>query len=367
MLINPDSTRFYLHELAKGSSSSFNIVGINDDQSQKVLLTANKDTIDIGAVLNVQNNLNVTGDIGYTGVVNMIVPEVYAFEPFNVTEAQAMIMSEVMSDGGSPIIVRGVVWSTSPKPTVALPTKTSEGTAQGMLTSTITGLTAATTYYVRGYATNANGTGYSQDVMITTPLAGSTVTDFDGNVYNTVLIGTQTWITENLKTTHLNDGTAITNATADASWTALVVPGYVWYNNDNVTYADYGILYNWSSVNTGTLCPAGWHVPSNTEWSTLSTFLGGNMVAGGKLKETGTAHWSMPNTDATNEVGFTALPGGFRASVGQFMDITMAGYWWTSSMISVDPADVIINYGTGELMISQGISGMGHSVRCLLD
>jgi len=367
MLINADSTRFYLHETAKGSSSTFNIVGINADQSQTVLLTADKDTVGIGAVLNVQNNLNVTGDIGYTGGINMIVPEVYAFEPFNVTEAQAMIMSEVMSDGGSPILARGVVWSTLPEPTVALLTKTSEGTALGMLTSTITGLTAATTYYVRAYATNANGTGYSLDVMITTPLAGTTVTDYDGNVYNTVIIGSQIWITENLKTTHLNDGTAIPNVTDDAAWSLLSTPGYAWYANDNVTYADYGILYNWSTVNTGTLCPLGWHVPSDTEWSALATFLGGNMVAGGKLKETGTVHWSMPNTAATDEVNFTALPGGFRSYMGPFQDVTMTGNWWTSTMISVDPANVIITYGTGELMLSQGMSGMGHSVRCLID
>lgn len=367
MLINPDSIRFYLHEIAKGTSSSFNIVGINADLSQTVLLTADKDTIDIGAVLNVQNNLNVTGDIGYTGDVNMIVPEVYAFEPSNVTETQAMVMSEVMSDGGSPLITRGVVWSTLPKPTVALPSKTSEGTAQGMLTSTITGLTAATTYYVRAYATNANGTGYSQDVIISTPLTGTTVTDFDGNVYNTVLIGTQTWLAQNLKTTKLNDGTPIPNVTDETAWNLLSTPGYAWYANDNVTYADYGILYNWYTVGTGTLCPAGWHVPTDTEWSTLSSFLGGIMVAGGKLKETGTAHWTMPNTNATDEFGFTALPGGFRSYMGPFMDVTMAGNWWTSSMISVDPANVIITYGTGELMISQGMSGMGHSVRCLQD
>jgi uncharacterized protein (TIGR02145 family) len=332
-----------------------------------VLLTADKDTVDIGAVLNVQNNLNVTGNIGYTGDVNLIVPEVFAFEASNVTETQAMIMSEVMSDGGSSILARGVVWSTLPKPTVALPTKTSEGTAQGMLTSTITGLTAATTYYARAYATNANGTGYSLDVIITTPLAGSTVPDIDGNIYNTVIIGTQVWLAQNLKTTKLNDGTPIPTVTDGTAWSLLSTPGYVWYGNDNVTSADYGILYNWSSVNTGTLCPSGWHVPSIAEWSTLSTFLGGNLVAGGKLKEVGTTHWTSPNNGATDEVGFSALPGGFRSYMGPFMDITMVGYWWTSSMISVDPANVIINYGTGELMISQGMSGMGHSVRCLQD
>lgn len=367
MAINSDSTRFYLHEKAKGTSSTFNIIGINADQTRTVLMTANKDTVDIGAVLNVQNNLNVTGDIGYTGDVNLVVPSVYVMETGNVFETGAQITSEVYSDGGSAIIARGVVWSTLPKPTVALPTKTVDGTALGILSSNITGLSPATTYYVRAYATNANGTGYSSEITITTPLAGSTVTDIDGNVYNTVLIGTQTWMAQNLHTTKYNDGSNIICAKADASWSALATGGYTWYSNDSTTYKDYGMLYNWPAVNTGILCPTGWHVPSDVEWLTLATFLGGTNVAGGKLKEVDTAHWLSPNAAATDEYGFTALPGGLRAYMGPFMDIGTSANFWTSSMISVDPANVILNTNNGQMTIGQIMSGMGHSVRCIKD
>ncbi|MCU0460593.1 MAG: hypothetical protein MUF36_01055 [Bacteroidales bacterium] len=365
MHIDADSTRFYLHELAKGGSSTFNIVGINADQTQTILMTANKDTVDIGAVLNVQNNLNVTGNIGYTGDVKLVVPTVYMMEPGNVFETSVMIESEVMDDGGSPVLARGVVWSTLPDPTVALPTKTVDGTALGILSSNITGLTPGTTYYVKAYATNANGTGYSNEITITTPLAGSTVTDIDGNLYNTVLIGTQTWMVQNLKTTRYNDGVPIPCVKADASWMALATGGYTWYNNDSLTYADYGMLYNWPTVNTGILCPTGWHVPTDTEWLTLSAFLGGTNVAGGKLKEVDTAHWLSPNIGATNETGFTALPGGLRGYMGPFMDIGTSANFWTSSMISVDPANVILNTNNAQMTIGQIMSGMGHSVRCI--
>jgi uncharacterized protein (TIGR02145 family) len=148
-----------------------------------------------------------------------------------------------------------------------------------------------------------------------------TVTDIDGNAYNIVTIGGQAWMKENLKVTKYKDGTTIPLVTATGAWVALTTPGYSFYNN-SVTGGVYGALYNWYTVNTGKLCPTGWHVPSTTEWTTLETFLGGASVAGGKLKETGTSKWFSPNTGATNETGFTALPGGARNYLG-----TMKQYW----------------------------------------
>jgi uncharacterized protein (TIGR02145 family) len=303
MVINPDSTRFYVHELTPGSSSTFDIIGINLDQTRTLLMTANKDTVGIGGVLNVQNNLNVSGNIGYTGTVTLVVPELYTLEPFNITDTSAMVMCDIISNGGAAVIASGVVWSTSAKPTVDLVTKTTDGTSMGQYTSTITGLTESTTYYVRAYATNANGTGYGAEVSFTTPMQGTTVIDYDGNVYNMVVIGTQTWMASNLKTTRLNDGAVITHAADSATWVNLLTSGYAWYNSDAVTYADYGILYNWTTVNTGLLCPTGWHVPSEPEWTTLTTFIGGNFVAGGKLKETGTTHWLLPNGNYSSPGG----------------------------------------------------------------
>lgn len=141
------------------------------------------------------------------------------------------------------------------------------------------------------------------------------------------------WIVENLKTTKYNDGTSIQNITDDAAWANLTTPSYCWYNND-ITYKNsYGALYNWYTVKTGKLCPKGWHVPTDAEWTTLTTFLGGEgFVAWNKLVETGTSHWRDTIEETTNETGFTALPGGIRYSDGySFQGIRSMGNWWSSS------------------------------------
>ncbi len=221
------------------------------------------------------------------------------------------------------------------------------GSGTGSFTSNLTGLTANTTYYVRAYATNSAGTAYGNQVSFTTTgisaiifnsnLTYGTVSDIDGNVYKTIRIGTQTWMAENLKTTKYNDGTSVPNVTDLSAWNALTSPGYCWCLNDASTYkAVYGALYNWYTVNTGKLCPEGWHVPSYDECNTLVTYLGGVDVAGGKLKETGTTHWNSPNEGATNESGFTALPGSeldFTADFSSGDKIGIYGNWWSSTVV----------------------------------
>jgi uncharacterized protein (TIGR02145 family) len=157
-----------------------------------------------------------------------------------------------------------------------------------------------------------------------------TVTDTDGNVYNAVTIGTQVWMVENLKTTHYNDGTSIPLVTDPTAWGNLTTPGYCWYN-DSVPYGNsYGALYNWHAVNTGKLAPIGWHVPTDSDWTVLYTYID-EPDAGGLLKDTGTTYWSSPNTGATNTTGFTALPGGYRDPSGAFGGIGGLGYWWSST------------------------------------
>ena len=145
----------------------------------------------------------------------------------------------------------------------------------------------------------------------------ATVTDIDGNVYHTVTIGTQTWMVENLKTTRYRNGEAIPNITDNASWAALITCAYCDYNNIPSNSITYGKLYNWYAVNDSrNIAPMGWHVSTDAEWTTLTTFLGGTSIAGGKLKENGTIHWNSPNVGATNETGFSALPGGYRLNSG---------------------------------------------------
>ena len=158
-----------------------------------------------------------------------------------------------------------------------------------------------------------------------------TMTDTDGNVYHTVKIGTQIWTKENLKTEHYNDGASILNVTDSMEWINLTTGAYCWYKNNASNKSTYGALYNWYTVNTGKLAPKGWHVPTEAEWDTLVEYLGGSYIAGGALKDTGTAYWQSPNEGATNSSGFSALPGSYRTSSGRFDKIGIYGYWWSAT------------------------------------
>jgi uncharacterized protein (TIGR02145 family) len=199
------------------------------------------------------------------------------------------------------------------------------------------------------------------------PVIG-TFSDTDGNVYHAVSIGTQVWMVENLKTTRFNDGAAIPLVTDSGAWSALATPGYCWYGNDSATNKDvYGALYNWFAVNSGKLAPAGWHVPTDSEWTVLTNYLGGASVAGGPLKEAGTAHWAFPNSGATNASGFTALPGGYRNPNGAFFYLGHDGYWWSSTVY--DSADSwyrgMSYYGAANVGRQSYDNVYGLSVRCV--
>ena len=197
-----------------------------------------------------------------------------------------------------------------------------------------------------------------------------TVTDIDGNVYNTVTIGTQVWLKENLKTTKYNDGTPIDLVTDNTEWHKLDTAGYCWYNNDQATYGNtYGALYNWYTAIPGNLCPLGWHVPTDAEWTTLVDYLGGSSVAGGKMKETGTTHWRDPNEDADNESGFTALPGGSRSNVyGNFIDLDTYGSWWSQPKLGeTSPRTLSTSFNNSSVSRGTSFKDSGHYVRCIKD
>lgn len=199
-------------------------------------------------------------------------------------------------------------------------------------------------------------------------LKGQTVTDADGNVYDTVMIGTQVWLKSNLKTTKYNDGVPIPNVTDNVTWSNLTTPAYCWYENNKATYGDvYGALYNGYSVATGKLCPTGWHVPTNQEWTTLIDYLGGSSVAGNKLKEAGTAHWYLPNPGATNESGFTALPSGLRGGYGVFDLAKGCGTWYSSTFPAPTTAGYFDTYYHSGL-VGQGSDNKmgGRAVRCII-
>jgi uncharacterized protein (TIGR02145 family) len=205
-------------------------------------------------------------------------------------------------------------------------------------------------------------------INVATAQNGSTVKDLDGNNYKTIKIGNQTWMAENLRSTKYNDGTVIPLVTDKPSWILLSTPAFCWYNNDTIYKNSYGALYNGYAINTDKLCPSGWHVSTEAEWETLIDFLGGKNIAGGKLKESGTTFWKEPNSGATNESGFTALPGGTRYKNGLFFSIKTNGYWWILSKAgSLNGWYWSMNNSTVGLSKNYYDLTNGSSVRCVRD
>ncbi|MGB8358531.1 MAG: fibrobacter succinogenes major paralogous domain-containing protein [Bacteroidales bacterium] len=196
------------------------------------------------------------------------------------------------------------------------------------------------------------------------------ITDIDGNIYTAVTIGSQVWMVENLKATKFNDGTTIPLVIDNTEWSNLRTGACCWYDNLLTNKNPYGALYNWYAVNTGKVCPSGWHVPTINEWTTLITFLGGPGVAGGKLKESGTVHWTSPNEGATNESGFTALGAGYRSGnpTINFNLFGIAGYWWSNTDDTEEFAlgRSLWNGGIDANQVSQEKS-YGLSIRCIKD
>lgn len=299
------------------------------------------------------------------------------------TFSSAVSGGTITDDGGGTISARGVCWSTEENPLIT-DSKTTDGAGMGTFTSTLTGLTPNTIYYVNAYAINEAGVTYGTQISFVTLPSGTivfnpnltygSVSDIDGNTYKTIQIGTQTWMAENLKTTKFNDNTSIPLVTDNAAWSNLYAtrsPAYSWYDNDPEVFKPiYGALYNYFVVEKGNLCPTGWHVPSHAEGVTLETFLGGEAIAGGKLKETGNTHWTYSfNTLATNETGFTALPGGIRdVGNGMFGGIGASGDWWSTTYESPGFLWIFsMSYGDNKTYSSSSLENSGISVRCLKD
>jgi len=245
--------------------------------------------------------------------------------------------------------------------------------------------TSADTYTVILTATNSYGynsetkTNYinvssNNSILFNPNLTYGSVTDIDGNVYKTIQIGTQTWMAENLKTTKYRNGDLIgttTPATLDIS--TQTNPKYQWaYGGNESNVATYGRLYTWyAATDSRNICPTGWHVPTDSEWTSLTTFLGDESVAGSKLKEAGTSHWQSPNSDATNSSGFTALPSGYRYINGEYNNIGGYGHWWSYTEYSTDIAwSRSISYNLSIASRNYNFNfgkSTGFSVRCVKD
>jgi uncharacterized protein (TIGR02145 family) len=292
-----------------------------------------------------------------------------------ITQSTATCEGLLSNNGGATVTEKGFCWSTNQNPGIN-DSKVIVPSDSASFAGTIAGLSPNITYYLRSYAINSAGVAYGNEQSITlwinTP--GPGVDDAEGNRYTSVKIGTQVWMVENLRATKYRNGDLIgttTPATADIQSESS--PKYQWaYDGNENNVADYSRLYTWHAVaDTRNIAPAGWHVATQTDWAILIEYLGGQFNCGGKLKNINTTHWKTPNTGATNESGFTALPGGSRSESGAFGNIGFFTYWWSSSECLGCPVkagiDLYISSAFSAMYNGQDHASIGCSVRCVKD
>jgi uncharacterized protein (TIGR02145 family) len=316
-------------------------------------------------------------------------------EATEVAISSAVSGGNIANDGGNTVTQRGVCWNTSSNPTTAN-FSTSDGAGLGNFISNLSGLNSNTTYYVRAYAINTSGTFYGNEVSFTTnneanPTAHScgaenvhnpnlnygTMTDQDGNIYKTIVIGNQEWMAENLKASHYRNGDLIPIITDNSLWGGLTTGAACWNNNDSITYdCPYGKLYNYYAVaDSRNVCPTGWHIPNDAGWSIIINYLdpnadGGNNdnIASGKMRSTGTQYWFDTNQDASNETGFSALPGGSRTDNGNFSNAFNYGtVYWSSTEYYEGAWARDFYHANGRAYRNAYVKRFGLSVRCLKD
>jgi len=288
-----------------------------------------------------ENSVGIAYGNEVTFTTGTAAPTVTTGQVTGVTANAAVCGGTVTYNGGGTITEKGVCWSKTPDPDLQ-DSYTNVSTGAETFSCTMTNLSAGTRYYARAYVKNAGGTAYGEQIIFNTKLA-----DIEGNLYGVVYIGTQVWMSENLKTTKYNNDTPIPYVTDNTLWSTINTPAYCWYNNE-ITYKDvYGALYNWYAVATAILCPAGWHVPTDSEYNTLEISLGmaqdqvdiwgwRGTDQGAKMKST--SGWDAGG-NGTNTSGFTGLAGGYRQGVtGNSWAIGTLTYWWTASEHDTDRA-----------------------------
>jgi uncharacterized protein (TIGR02145 family) len=340
----------------------------------------------------VGNSLTYSNELIITTSNVITLPALVTTAVSSISTTTAISGGNISSDGGAVITARGVCWSTNPNPTIALITKTTDGTGIGPFTSNLTGLIANITYYIRAYATTSLGTGYGNEYTFTTSpqlfIQGPTITDIDGNNYPSITNCSQTWMQKNLNVSHYKNGDIIPQALNGTQWANLTTGAWCYYNYDSTNGPIYGKLYNWyavagiydaaSAANPALrkkIAPIGWHVPTDAEWTILTDCLGGESVAGGKMKARGTIQeatgfWESPNTDATNSSGFNGLPGGLRKKIDSntFLFVPYSGNWWSSTEFSITSVWYRkLDFNTGFSIADKHVKTSGCSVRCIKD
>lgn len=330
-----------------------------------------------------ENSVGIAYGEDFSFTTGATLPDIVTTEASALSAATAVCGGNITGNEGTQIISCGVCWSKSQNPTIS-DNKTTKGLGAGSFTANIFGLASNTTYYVRAYATNLAGTSYGNEVSFKThSVPSGKVADADGNLYDMITIGNQIWMKQNLKTTHFPDGTDIQLVTGKSTWSGMPITdkSYSWYNYDVNNKEIYGALYTWIAAMNGAgsstskpsgiqgVCPTGWHLPSEEEWIELTEYLGGESVAGGKIKESDTIYWKNPNVGATNESSFTALGAGYRDGYdGSFYGIRYMAYWWSTTDTLSNYAKVRLIYGNQRFV--QRLSNkknFGCSVRCVKD
>lgn len=356
-----------LNSQTLGSNLINNARKIKPDQISKNL-TARYETL--GMTVNIPDfEKYIYQFISQTDFLYKDLPELATNKVTDVKTTSAVCGGNIVKEGISAVTARGICWSTEQNPDID-DSKTADGIGVGSFTSDLLELTPNTIYYVRAYATNSAGTTYGNQESFKTGESGvGTVTDIDGNVYHTVTIGTQVWMLENLKTTKYRNGETIPNIPDSWDWGHLITGAFCWYDNNIANKANYSAMYNWYAVSDSrSIAPTGWHIPTDAEWTTLTTFLGGTSVAGGKLKENSTSYWTSPNVLATNESGFSAHGSGYRFVEGSFYTLNLRAYFWSSSQ-----ADELhswyryIQNNDGKVYRDSEYKVFGQSVRCIKD
>ena len=202
-------------------------------------------------------------------------------------------------------------------------------------------------------------------------LTYGSISDVDGNTYRTIVIGTQEWMAENLRTSHYSNGDLIPEVQGSGTWIALNTGASVWLNNDSITYhCNYGKMYNWYAVNDGRkVCPVGWHVPTQAEWTDLINYLGGLSVAGGPMKSVGTTYWNSPNGGATNSSGLSLLPGSSRSGLsGNYSPPGSGSVWWSDTDAGAGEAYYRgVNFSNTQVVDNSFPKETGMYVRCVKD
>ena len=285
-----------------------------------------------------------------------LIPVLTTIQVSEISQTTATCGGIITFSGSSSITERRVCWNTNQTPTIT-DNKTINETGEDSFTSKIVGLAANTTYYVRAYASNSEGTAYGNEVSFTTTKASQeTVVDIDGNVYHTVIIGNQVWMVENLKTTKYRNGDLIgTTIPATLDISEELKPKFQWaYNGDDSKSNDYGRLYTWYAVSDSrNICPDGWHVPTIEEFTTLINNIGGEDVAG---------------TELLNVNGFKALMGGYRYYTDHFLQLGTDAHWWTSTDEDEEFAyKIYIELSESSVVQTSVDKKYGLAVRCIKD